>query len=76
MEASFSGANQFIPAPNSSLETLIASFDQKGLDVGDLVALSGRKKNYAKFLQKSIKVLVAFCTIMKLVRIFSHCKRK
>ncbi|BBH02940.1 Peroxidase superfamily protein, partial [Prunus dulcis] len=41
LEASFSGANQFIPAPNSSLETLIANFKQQGLDVGDLVALSG-----------------------------------
>lgn len=42
LEASFSGANQFIPAPNSSLETLIANFKQQGLDVGDLVALSGK----------------------------------
>lgn len=41
LEASFSGANQFIPAPNSSLETLIANFKHQGLDVGDLVALSG-----------------------------------
>ena len=39
--ASFSGANLFIPSPNSSLETLIANFAQQGLDVGDLVALSG-----------------------------------
>ena len=42
MEASFSGANQFIPAPNSSLETLISNFELQGLDVGDLVALSGK----------------------------------
>ncbi|KAF4362608.1 hypothetical protein F8388_011435 [Cannabis sativa] len=41
LEASFSGANKFIPAPNSSLDTLIANFNQQGLDVGDLVALSG-----------------------------------
>ena len=41
MKASFDGANQFIPAPNSSLESLIANFQQQGLDVGDLVALSG-----------------------------------
>jgi peroxidase len=41
MKASFSGANQLIPAPNSSLETLIANFQQHGLDVSDLVALSG-----------------------------------
>ncbi|KAE8657264.1 Peroxidase 20 [Hibiscus syriacus] len=31
----------FIPTPNSSLETLIANFNQQGLDVEDLVALSG-----------------------------------
>lgn len=42
LEASFSGANQFIPAPNSSLETLIANFKQQGLDIGDLVTLSGK----------------------------------
>ncbi|KAK3016771.1 hypothetical protein RJ639_006444 [Escallonia herrerae] len=41
LKASFNGANQFIPAPNSSLETLIANFQQQGLDTGDLVALSG-----------------------------------
>ncbi|KAL5551213.1 hypothetical protein UlMin_001389 [Ulmus minor] len=41
LEASFNGANQFIPAPNSSLETLIANFEQQGLHIGDLVALSG-----------------------------------
>ncbi|KAK9984911.1 hypothetical protein SO802_034436 [Lithocarpus litseifolius] len=41
LKASFSGANHFIPAPNSSLETLISNFKQHGLEVGDLVALSG-----------------------------------
>ncbi|XP_062073709.1 peroxidase 20 [Humulus lupulus] len=41
LEANLSGANKFIPAPNSSLETLVANFDQQGLDVADLVALSG-----------------------------------
>ncbi|KAF6135373.1 hypothetical protein GIB67_027247 [Kingdonia uniflora] len=39
--ASFNGANQFIPKPNSSLETLISNFATQGLDEGDLVALSG-----------------------------------
>ncbi|KAL2348250.1 hypothetical protein Fmac_002250 [Flemingia macrophylla] len=41
LESSFSGANLFIPAPNSSLEALIDSFKQQGLDIEDLVALSG-----------------------------------
>ncbi|KAK7406366.1 hypothetical protein VNO78_07990 [Psophocarpus tetragonolobus] len=41
LESSFSGANLFIPAPNSSLEILIDNFKQQGLDVEDLVVLSG-----------------------------------
>jgi peroxidase len=41
LTASFSGANEYIPSPNSTLEGLIANFKQQGLDVGDLVALSG-----------------------------------
>ncbi|XP_031388686.1 peroxidase 20 [Punica granatum] len=41
LTASFTGANQFIPLPNSSLVGLIANFGQQGLDIGDLVALSG-----------------------------------
>ncbi|XVE57490.1 hypothetical protein DITRI_Ditri04bG0095300 [Diplodiscus trichospermus] len=41
LKASFDGANQFIPAPNSSLDSLIANFNQQGLDIKDLVALSG-----------------------------------
>ncbi|KAK2662432.1 hypothetical protein Ddye_001006 [Dipteronia dyeriana] len=41
LKASFDGANIFIPSPNSSLETLIANFEQQGLDIGDLVTLSG-----------------------------------
>lgn len=45
LKASFDGANQYIPTPNSSLETLIANFQQQGLDEGDLVALSGKYSN-------------------------------
>lgn len=41
LESSFSGANLFIPAPNSSLEILINNFKQQGLDIKDLVVLSG-----------------------------------
>lgn len=59
LEASLSGANQFIPPPNSSLETLIASFHQKGLDVGDLIALSGRDMSY-EINAKNTKVLSCF----------------
>lgn len=40
-KSSFNGANQFIPAPNSSLEALIDNFKTQGLDIHDLVALSG-----------------------------------
>ncbi|MBA0689565.1 hypothetical protein Goari_007288, partial [Gossypium aridum] len=45
MKASLDGANQFIPAPNSSLETLISNFNEQGLDIEDLVALSGNCLN-------------------------------
>ncbi|XP_004511773.1 peroxidase 20 [Cicer arietinum] len=41
LESSFSGANLFIPAPNSSLESLINNFKQQGLNIEDLVVLSG-----------------------------------
>lgn len=41
LKASFAGANQFIPAPNSSLDSLIVNFKQQGLDIQDLIALSG-----------------------------------
>ncbi|KAL5713337.1 peroxidase [Ranunculus cassubicifolius] len=39
--ASLNGANQNIPAPNSTLQTLITSFNQQSLNEVDLVALSG-----------------------------------
>ncbi|OVA14835.1 Plant peroxidase [Macleaya cordata] len=41
LKASLTGANQYIPTPNSSLEALISNFAAQGLDAGDLVALSG-----------------------------------
>nr|CAD1831098.1 unnamed protein product [Ananas comosus var. bracteatus] len=39
--ASISTTNQMIPAPNSSLEMLISNFKDHGLDIVDLVSLSG-----------------------------------
>ncbi|XP_057848743.2 peroxidase 49 [Cryptomeria japonica] len=39
--ASLQGSNNNIPAPNSTLETLIAKFKRQGLNEVDLVALSG-----------------------------------
>ncbi|ONK69858.1 uncharacterized protein A4U43_C05F27500 [Asparagus officinalis] len=39
--ASLSGSNQNIPAPNNTLPTIITKFKLKGLDIVDLVALSG-----------------------------------
>ncbi|XP_058224352.1 peroxidase 20 [Rhododendron vialii] len=41
IKASLDDANKFLPAPNSSLEILVANFQQHGLDTLDLVALSG-----------------------------------
>ncbi|XP_039124152.1 peroxidase 72-like [Dioscorea cayenensis subsp. rotundata] len=39
--ASISGSNHNIPAPNDTLPTIITKFKLKGLDLVDLVALSG-----------------------------------
>ncbi|KAK2971484.1 hypothetical protein RJ640_020890 [Escallonia rubra] len=39
--ASLSGSNTNIPAPNSTIQNLIALFNRQGLSVVDLVALSG-----------------------------------
>ncbi|XP_008810563.1 peroxidase 4-like [Phoenix dactylifera] len=39
--ASFSGANNNIPPPNSSLSNLISKFSAQGLSTKDMVALSG-----------------------------------
>ncbi|CAM8935916.1 unnamed protein product [Rhodiola kirilowii] len=41
LTANINAANTQIPAPNSTLQTLISKFSQKGLDEQDLVALSG-----------------------------------
>jgi peroxidase len=41
LTASLSGSNNLIPAPNDSLTTIIGKFANQGLDVVDLVALSG-----------------------------------
>ncbi|KAI4325458.1 hypothetical protein MLD38_030857 [Melastoma candidum] len=39
--ASLSGANNNIPAPNNTFQTILTKFKLKGLDVVDMVALSG-----------------------------------
>ncbi|GAB4847477.1 Peroxidase 72 [Ancistrocladus abbreviatus] len=39
--ASLSGSNNNIPAPNSTFQTLLTKFKRQGLDIVDLVALSG-----------------------------------
>ncbi|XP_078178209.1 peroxidase superfamily protein [Carex rostrata] len=41
LKASFYEANKRIPAPNSTLEILIANFEDHGLEIVDLVSLSG-----------------------------------
>nr|CAB3484506.1 unnamed protein product [Digitaria exilis] len=41
LTASLSGSNNLIPAPNDTLPTIIGKFANQGLDVVDLVALSG-----------------------------------
>ncbi|PIN16628.1 Peroxidase [Handroanthus impetiginosus] len=39
--ASLSGSNNNIPAPNNTFQTILTKFKQQGLDIVDLVALSG-----------------------------------
>ncbi|XP_028051315.1 peroxidase 72-like [Camellia sinensis] len=39
--ASLSGSNNNIPAPNNTFQTILAKFKLQGLDIVDLVALSG-----------------------------------
>lgn len=39
--ASLSGSNNNIPAPNNTFQTILTKFKLKGLNVVDLVALSG-----------------------------------
>ena len=41
LTASLSGSNNLIPAPNDTLSTIAAKFHNQGLDIIDLVALSG-----------------------------------
>ena len=40
--ASLSGSNNNIPAPNNTFQTILTKFKLQGLDIVDLVALSGR----------------------------------
>lgn len=44
--ASLSGSNNGIPAPNNTLPTIITKFKRVGLDVVDLVALSGELSDF------------------------------
>ena len=39
--ASLSGSNNDIPAPNQTFNTILTKFKRQGLDLVDLVALSG-----------------------------------
>ena len=40
--ASLSGSNNNIPAPNNTFQTILTKFKRQGLNVVDLVALSGK----------------------------------
>lgn len=43
LTASLSEANKRIPAPNFTLDMLISNFHDQGLDIVDLVSLSGSR---------------------------------
>ena len=47
--ASLSGSNNNIPAPNNTLPTIITKFKLQGLNLADLVALSGKPKFFWVF---------------------------
>lgn len=40
--ASLSGSNNNIPAPNNTFQTILTKFKRQGLNIVDLVALSGK----------------------------------
>lgn len=42
LNASLSGSNSNIPASNDSFEAVLTKFNRHGLDITDLVALSGK----------------------------------
>lgn len=42
--ASLSSSNNNIPAPNNTFQTILTKFKRQGLDIVDLVALSGKWK--------------------------------
>ncbi|KAK8710851.1 hypothetical protein V6N13_146160 [Hibiscus sabdariffa] len=44
--ASLSGSNNNIPAPNNTFQTILTKFKLQGLDIVDLVALSGKQIQY------------------------------
>lgn len=41
--ASKTAANNNIPAPNSDVQTLLSKFEAAGLDLNDMVTLSGKE---------------------------------
>ena len=44
--ASLSGSNNNLPAPNNTFQTILSMFNRQGLDVTDLVALSGKLSSF------------------------------
>lgn len=44
---SLSGSNNNIPAPNNTFQTILTKFKLQGLDLVDLVALSGNTNIYS-----------------------------
>lgn len=63
MGASISGSNHNIPAPNDTLPTIITKFKLKGLDLVDLVALSGIYIYIYTVLEMALIYLINFTII-------------
>ena len=47
LSASKEAANNNIPAPNSTVDILVAKFENVGLTLDDMVALSGKSSSYS-----------------------------
>lgn len=65
-----SGSNNNIPAPNNTFQTILTKFKRQGLDIVDLVALSGKFYNLLVLLflqqpkKRTMKGLLIYVSIL------------
>ena len=61
--ASLSGSNNNIPAPNNTFDSILSKFKRQGLDLVDLIALSGKCYSFFFFLLDCSFLLSSFLDI-------------